>query len=199
MMLRNSLLLIVTLALLPACTPDPEERYAAELAEAVATEKTSNDLFLGLELNVPAKAFYDRCTVLNGQRLITMGSGGNRVDHQPTSGFERPVKMTFYPDFSEGSVRNRIVEAMNLEFIYRDWAPWNKDAQSPALMTDLVDWAESVFGDGFFVVDHPVHQKVLVQFKDNRRTAFWLQDQSIVRGRVTDMSLLPEEELAVVP
>lgn len=184
-----------------SCLVDEEkaalQRYETALAKGLASAETSNDLFLGLELAVTDKQFYDRCTELNKKQLIEMGSGGNRVDHKLRRGTQRPSTLTFYPDFSED--RPRIVQAMDMEFAYDDWAPWNKDAQAGKLLTDLAeDWIPRVFGEGFEIVPHPVHTWVLVQVKNNRRAAFWILDKRIVRGRVTDLRVFPNEPLGLV-
>jgi hypothetical protein len=155
----------------------------------------TNDVFLGLQLAETDKEFYDRCTELNGRQLIEMGTGGNRVNHKLTDELARPALLTFYPDFSKD--RPRIIKAMDFEIAYVDWSPWNKSAYAGPLLEDIgKSWAEDVFGPGFEVVPHARHGKVLVQVKNNRRTAFWVLDERIVRGRVTDLRALPNEPLA---
>lgn len=197
--MKRLILSLATVAMLLclACTNDgtPQERYEAALAAGLASTETTNDLFLGLKLAETDKQFYDRCTQLNQAQKIMMGSGGNRVDYQLGSSLARPATLTFYPDFSAD--RPRIIKAMDLEIIYNDWAPWNKEAQSPKLIADVAKWAKKQFGDGFEVVDHPQHQKVLVQVKNNRRAAFWVMDTKTVRGRITDLNALPDELLGL--
>lgn len=199
--MKQLLLSLATAALLLCfgCTNEPEgtpqERYEAALAAGLASEATSNDLFLGLALGVTDKEFYDSCTKLNMAQTITMGSGGNRVDYSMGDALSRPARLTFYPDFSKD--RPRIIMAMDMEIIYDDWSPWNKDAHTPKLMADILKWAKKEFGDGFEVVDHSVHQKVIVQVKNNRRTAFWVLDSKTVRGRMTDLNALPDEPLGL--
>lgn len=173
----------------------PQERYEAALAKGLASEEVTNDLFLGLELAVTDKQFYDRCTELNKQQKVTMGSGGNRVDYKLGDALPRPATLTYYPDFSED--RPRIIKAMDMEIIYDDWSPWNKDAHTPKLMADVAKWAKKKFGDGFEIVDHPQHQKVIVQVKNNRRITFWALDTKAVRGRITDLNALPNEPLGL--
>lgn len=200
-MMKQVFLSLATVAMLLAtsCSNGPEgtpqERYEAALAKGLASSGISNDLFLGLELAETDKEFYDRCTQLNIEQKIMMGSGGNRVDYQLGDALTRPATLTFYPDFSED--RPRIINAMDMEIIYNDWSPWNKDAHSPKLLADVAKWAKKQFGDGFEVVDHPNHQKVLVQVKNNRRTAFWVLDTKAVRGRVTNLNALPDEPLGL--
>lgn len=200
-MMKRLILSLVAVAvlLITACTNEPEstpqERYEAALAAGLASAETTNDAFLGIGLTMTDKQFYDRCTELNMQRKITMGTGGNRVDYKLGDALSRPATLTYYPDFSED--RPRIIRAMNMEIIYDDWSPWNKDAHTPKLMADVAKWAEKEFGDGFEVVDHPQHQKVIVQVKNNRRVAFWPLDLKAVRGRITDLRVLPDEPLGL--
>ena len=179
------------------CEPSgtPQERYEVALAEGLASDEVTNELFLGLQLAETDKEFYDRCTRLNMEQKITMGSGGNRVDYKLGDALKRPATLTFYPDFSAD--RPRIIEAMDLEIVYDDWSPWNKEAHAPKLLADVAEWAKNNFGGGFEVVDHPKHQKVLVQVKNNRRAAFWVLDTKAVRGRFTDLNALPEEPLGM--
>ncbi|WP_026232108.1 hypothetical protein [Neolewinella persica] len=183
---------------LSSCSADdlstPAGRYKAALKAGLSSSTVTNDLFLGLQLAETDKEFYDRCTELNGKQLIEMGSGGNRVNHKLDDELARPAVLTFYPDFSDD--RPRIIKAMDLEIAYVDWSPWNKAAYAGPLLEDIgKGWASQVFGEGFEIVSHARHGKVLVQVKNNRRTAFWVADDRIVRGRVTDLRALPDEPL----
>lgn len=173
----------------------PEGRYIAALKAGLSSSTVTNDVFLGLKLAEKDKEFYDRCTELNGKQLIEMGAGGNRVNHKLPDELDRPALLTFYPDFSKD--RPRIIKAMDFEIAYLDWSPWNKAAYADPLLADLEkNWVVNVFGEGFEVVSHARYGKVLVQVKNNRRTALWAADERIVRGRVTDLLALPDEPLA---
>jgi len=184
--------------LLSSCSSDdlstPAGRYMAAMKAGLSSSTVTNDVFLGLQLAETDKEFYDRCTELNGKKLIEMGSGGNRVNHNLPDELARPAVLTFYPDFSKD--RPRIIKAMDFEIAYIDWSPWNKAAYADPLLEDIGDgWASQVFGPGFEVVAHAKHGKALVQVKNNRRTVFWVADERIVRGRVTDLRALPDEPL----
>lgn len=186
------------LLLLSSCQSDdrlPEERYAEVLAIGLASEAVTDEVFLGLKLNMTDQEFYDQCTQLNRQQLIVMGSGGNRVNYAMDDELDRPATMTFYPDFSEESPRR--IRAMNVEFSYDDWSPWNKDASSAALIKDLYQFAREEFGGDFIPVPHDRHKVVFAQVKNNRRITFWIKDERIVRARITDLRALPEEPLGL--
>lgn len=198
--LSTFFLALLGMLFLSSCSSDnlstPEERYATALEAGLASSAVTNDVFLGLQLAETDREFYDRCTVLNGKQLIEMGAGGNRVNHKLDDELDRPAVLTFYPDFSKD--RPRIIKAMDFEIAYVDWSPWNKAAFADLLLKDIGNgWAEEVFGPDFEIVPHARHGKVLVQVKNNRRTAFWAADERIVRGRVTDLRALPEEKLGL--
>jgi hypothetical protein len=174
----------------------PLGRYTAALKAGLASSTVTNDVFLGLQLAETDREFYDRCTELNGKQLIEMGSGGNRVNHNLPDQLLRPAVLTFYPDFSKD--RPRIIKAMDFEIAYIDWSPWNKAAYAGPLLEDIgTEWVAQTFGEGFEMVPHARHGKVLVQVKNNRRTAFWAADERIVRGRVTDLRALPDEKMGL--
>lgn len=177
-----------------ACGPDlpPAERYAKELAESLESTSTNNNLFLGLELGMPRKAFYDRCTILNQNKEITMAGGGNAVNHTLEDELPRVATMTFEPDFGED---RKTIKAMDVLVSYDDWAPWNKDAQASQLIKDLVPLLKEMYGGGFYVVPHDRLGSVLVQLEGNRRIAAWVKDERYVQVRITDLRVLPEEGL----
>ena len=174
----------------------PTSRYAAALKAGLSSSTVTNDVFFGLQLAETDREFYDRCTELNGKQLIEMGSGGNRVNYKLPDELLRPAVLTFYPDFSKD--RPRIIKAMDFEIAYVDWSPWNKPAYAGPLLEDIGrSWVSEIFGPGFEVVPHAHHGKVLVQVKNNRRTALWAADERIVRGRVTNLRALPDEKLGL--
>jgi hypothetical protein len=186
------------LLFLSSCQVDdrpPEERYAEALAEGLASDLVTNDLFLDLELDMTDQEFYDQCTRLNQQKLIVMGSGGNRVNYAMSDELDRPATMTFYPDFSEDNPRR--ILAMDLEISYDEWSPWNKNASSAELIKDLYDYAKKEYGDDFIPVPDERFKVVFAQVKNNRRIAFWIKDERTVRGRITDLRALPEEPLGL--
>ncbi|MTB51256.1 hypothetical protein [Lewinella sp. W8] len=173
----------------------PEERYAEALAAGLASKTVTNDLFLGLELDMTDQEFYDQCTRLNQQKKIVMGSGGNRVNYAMSEELDRPATMTFYPDFSKDDPRR--ILAMDLEISYDDWSPWNRDASSAALIKDLYTYVKEEYGNDIIPVPDDRYKVIFTQVKNNRRIAFWIKDERIVRVRITDLRALPEEPLGL--
>lgn len=190
------LLFLLGLLTLNGCNSDadlpPLERYEKALAKGMASTKSENDVFLGLDLGIPRRAYFDKCTVLNRQKRITMGGGGNAVDYRLKEELPRPATMTFAPDFGDD---NKSIKAMTVLVSYDDWSPWNKDSHSPQLLKDLYPFLTAEYGKGFMVVPHEQLGSMLVQVKDNRRINAWIKDERFVQVRYTDLNELPDEPL----
>ena len=190
------LLLIFGLLTLPGCKSDadlpPLERYEKALAEGMASTQIENEVFLDLDLGIPRQAYFDRCTVLNQQKRITMSGGGNAVDYRLEDELPRPAIMTFAPDFGED---RKSIKAMTVLVSYNDWSPWNKDSHAPRLLQDLYEFLTAEYGKGFMVVPHEELGSVLVQVRHNRRIAAWVKDERFVQVRFTDLNALPDEVL----
>ena len=197
--MNKTLLLLAVLGFTLAfgCKPDadlsPAERYAKELAAAKTADGSIDDFYLGLELGIARQEFYDRCTELNKKQLITMGGGGNNVEHQLKDELPRPAVMSFAPDFSED---RSTVEAYTVLLSYVDWSPWNKDSHAEQLLKDLYPVLIEEYGDGFYAVPNERVGSVLVQIKGSRRIAAWVKDERYVQVRFADMRVRGAEELA---
>ena len=181
---------------LAGCSSDadlpPAERYAKDLAAAREATATSNDFYLGLEIGISRKEYYDRCTVLNREQKITMGAGGNTVNHNFQVGLDRPATMTFAPEFTED---RKTVTAFTVLLSYVDWSPWNTKSHADQLLRDVYPFLTKTYGE-FYAVPHERVGRVLVNFSNNRRISAWLKDERYVQMRFTDLRALPEEELA---
>ena len=159
----------------------PRQRYERDLAAARKAELTHDEVFLGLKLGVPRQAYFDRCTVLNREKKITMSGGGNAVDHQLPDELPRPAVMTIAPDFGED---RKTVRAYDVLFSYVDWSPWNKAAHGTQLMEDLKPFLAEHFGEGFYAVSDPQRGEVWVKFDGKRRVEGWVEDERVARVRV---------------
>lgn len=197
-MMNKNLFLLAMLGILSAfgCQQEadvpPLERYEKALAAGLASNQTENEVFLDLDLGITRKAYFDKCTVLNRQKRITMGGGGNAVDYRLKEELPRPATMTFAPDFGAD---NKSIKAMTVLVSYDDWAPWNKKSHAPQVLRDLYPFFTKTYGKDFMVVPHEELGSVLVQVKHNRRIAAWVKDERFVQVRITDLNAHPEEPL----
>ena len=189
--------LLLSLLFLTACGPgSPEEQYLDAVAEARTATERHDELFLNLKLGMPRQAFFDTCTVLNQQKLITMGRGGTTVEYRLDDGeLPRPALLTFAPTFTEE--RPGQVAVMNVIYLYDDWAPWNPQASADSLLVNVRDYYTDRYGDDhWYAFEHPQVGTVHTQVIGNRRTALWKHsDNAQVRGRITDLTLLPDDPL----
>ena len=104
--------------------------------------------------------------------------------------------MNFFPDFTEKTEdQPRQIYAMDIEIAYDEWAPWNAEFNSIALLRDVTEMMIDWFVNDFMAIPHEKFGRVVVQVKDNRRVAMWIKDQATVRARITDLSLAPDEPL----
>jgi hypothetical protein len=199
MNVRTLILILTAPWLLTGCQPEdtsPIGRYRTAVAEGLEEQVGVRDAVLGLELGIPKQEFYDRCTQLNQQQLITMAGGANLVNHRMPNDLDKPATLTFRPIFTgDGPPR---VEAYELEFLYDDWAPWNKSSQSDVLLPDVADHLARTLGVDFIELQHPRHGRVYANVTDTRLTALWAEDPTIVKGMIVDLSLQPGDPLQLL-
>lgn len=194
--------LLLSACMLVSCSQDDaqanQKKYEKALAEGLASQERTDKLFLGIRLGMRPQDFFDHCTDLNQQKIILEGNAGNTVRYA-IPGMEHATTMNFFPKFTKSSAGHPAkLYAMDMEFSYDAWAPWNKEYYSLNLLKDVtkrfVDW----YGEDFIAVPHPSLGRVVVQVKNNRRTAFWILNESTVRGRIVDLTVVPEEPLVPV-
>ena len=197
-MLYRLFLLTMTALLLLGCQPQdtsPEARYRAAIEEGLEAPAAAMETVLGIDLGIPAREFFDRCTALNQQQLITMGRGGNVVDHLMPNDLKRPALMTFQPIFI-GSPRT--LQALELSFMYNDWSPWNKRASADTLLPDVARYFANTFDTELIDLRHPRHQRVFASVEQNRLLTLWREDESTVKGMITDLSTLTGDPLELL-
>lgn len=102
----------------------------------------NDSLFLGMYLGMPQEEFFDHCTELNKQELITQASGGNTsVEFRIKDEYEKEVSMRFFPTF----IDYKIYE-MPVTYSYIPWAPWNKQYQSDVLLEQVYERYKNIWG-----------------------------------------------------
>ena len=198
-MIRRLFLLSLTALLLLGCQPEdtsPVGRYRAAIREGLAAPAAPMETVLGIDLGIPAQEFFDRCTELNHQQLITMSGGGNTVSHPLTNELNRPAQLIFQPVFTD---QPRTLQAMELRFIYDDWSPWNRLASADTLLPDAARYLEHTLGTELIELRHPRYQRMFAGVDGNRLLTLWKDDDSTVKGRITDLSTLEADPLGLLP
>jgi len=90
--------------------------------------------------------FYDHCWELNklGQN-ITQGYYNTSVLHTDSINFKFPTEINFYPEFN----KDNKIYILPVRYEYRPWAPWNKEAHSDKLMTEVIALMEKSYSGPF--------------------------------------------------
>jgi hypothetical protein len=172
---------LAILILLFSCKSEYEKIESRELA----TGKVVNELFLGLELGMTKKEFFETCWDLNKKGILSNGPTELSVQYRPTMPSGLPVQMRFYPKFEEDKIY-----LMPIEFSYEGWAPWNEDLSAENLRDDVVKLFEEWMGPGFFeVTNEDKTQIVWVKIDGNRRIRIFKKHISAVRVEIVDLKI----------
>jgi len=146
---------------------------------------SSDSLFLGMYLGMGQQDFFDLCTELNKQELITQGPGGNtNVEHRMTDEFDSEVSMRFFPTF----IQNKVFE-VPVTYSYIAWAPWNKQYWADSLLEKVLDKYKIWYGDDFKLINHPDQGKVYYKIDKKRRINLFIRDEQFVQAVFTDLKV----------
>src|SRR5688572_28692216 len=95
--------------LLFSCKSEYEKLEEKELASG----KKVNELFLGLELGMERRSFYETCWQLNKEGKLTNGPSELSVEYNVEMPSGKQAKMMFYPKFEHDKIY-----LMPVEFSY---------------------------------------------------------------------------------
>ncbi|NJB85189.1 hypothetical protein GGR26_000934 [Lewinella marina] len=194
-----TLLWVLVISLATACQPtddSPLGRYRSAVTDGLNAELSEKETVLGINLGITDTAYFDWCTQLNRQQLITMGRGGTEADHLMETDLDRPAKLSFHPIFTQQNPR--IVQALQTEFMYQDWSPWNKAAYADKLLPDVADYLSRTLATEFIELDHPQHGRTYAAVDGSRLVALWKVDHTSVRAMIADLSSLKGDPLGLV-
>lgn len=170
---------ILILSLLFACQSPYEKMESEELSSG----KVVNEIFLGLELGMSQKKFFETCWTLNKKGLLTNGPTELSVEYQAKMPSGNLARMRFYPKFEEDKIY-----LMPVEFTYESWAPWNEDLTAEKLREDVVKLFEEWYGPGFIeVTNEDKSQIAFVKMDGNRRIRIFKKHISAVRAEISDL------------
>jgi hypothetical protein len=165
--------------LLFSCKTPYEKLEETELASG----KEVKELFLGLELGMEKRDFFETCWKLNKEGKLTNGPSELSVEYQAEMPSGNPAKMRFYPKFEQERIY-----LMPIEFTYDGWAPWNEELKAEKLREDVVKLFEEWYGPGFIEVSsEDKSQIVYVKMDGNRRIRIFKKHISVVRAEISDL------------
>ncbi len=180
---------IVLCLILGSCQTPYEKMVDRELASG----KVEKEIFLGIELGMSKKDFFETCWKLNSQGILTNGPTELSVEYNAPLPSGKAAKMRFYPKFEDDKIY-----MMPVEFAYESWAPWNEELSVEKLREDVLGLFEKWYGSGFIEVSNEdKSQIVFVKVDGNRRIRIFKKHLSIVRAEILDLKV--QEELEVDP
>ncbi len=170
---------VLAILVLFSCKTEYEKLEERELSSG----KQVNELFLGLELGMTRKDFFQTCWDLNKQGLLTNGPTELSVEYSPKMPSGNTAKMRFYPRFEQDKIY-----LMPIEFQYEGYAPWNEELNVDNLRDDVIALFEEWYGPGFLEVSNEDKTKVVfVKMDGNRRIRIFKKTLAIVRVEISDL------------
>lgn len=171
--------LFILVLLLGGC----QSRYEKIEREELASGKIVKDLFLGLELGMSRKDFFETCWKRNSEGILTNGPTELSVEYKTTLPSGNPATMRFYPEFEEDKIY-----LMPMEFSYEAWSPLNEDLEVEKLRPDVIAFLEQWYGPGFFEVSNQDKNLIaFVKIDGNRRIRVFKKHLSTVRVEIIDL------------
>jgi hypothetical protein len=166
----------------------PKTLYEKMEREALESGEQNDSLFFGLELGMTKQDFFLRCSELNKDSVLYMGTGG-KPEHHLEEALKHSARMVFYPDFYEEKVWN-----MPVKFFYDGWSPWNKDYSATKLRDRVKDEMMEWYGGNEFVeIPHPTDTIAFVKIDGNRRILLERESAGAhVTATITDLKIEQE-------
>ena len=146
----------------------------------------NNDLILGFSFGMTKQQYYDRCTLLNKDKIITVGEYNFNPEQILSSPINnKKIKMSFSPNFKE----KKTIEELELRFSFLGWSHWNTDYQSGVLINQvkdsLISWLP---GNDFIEVSiDGIDKKPLVKVDGNRRIMLYKINSKDVIAKINNL------------
>ena len=195
---RLAVLVILVIGMLSCSKQDttPLGRYREAIASGLTATERPTTTMLGLTLGMTDQEFWDRCTELNRQQLITMAGGSNQVSHPMPTDLDQPATLMLQPLFTAAQPRR--IQALQMDINYDAWSPWNRNAQADSLLPRAAVYFANLLETDLIELDHPQHGHTYASVEGNRLFALWSRDGSVVRGMLTDLSTYSEDPLKLI-
>jgi len=174
-----------SLLLVHSCKSDYQKLVETELA----TGKIFSELPFDLEFGMTKKEYFEECWTLNKEGVIGAGPGNQYAMHmlmpEGITDSLYTVRMLFYGMFDEET----IMHGMDMKMEFVAWSPWNKEFQSPQLVSALENHFAAIYpGNDFVSVNVNKEVNARVKVDGNRRiTMYPLSDQKVA-VKIVDMN-----------
>ena len=161
--------------------------YTKLVNKELKSGKIENNLFLGFQFGMTKDQYFDRCSVLNKEKIIVSG-GRNFSPEQilvPKNQEEKKIKMSFFGTFDN----QRILNGFDIQFNFLGWSDWNIDYQSPVLLDQIKDSILTWFPGNDFIqvkIDESV-KTAYVKIDGNRRVVMYTMNSKDVVVKINNL------------
>lgn len=182
---KNRILFLCILFGFFSCQSEYQKMETAELSSG----RKVNEIFLGLELGMTQKEFYEACWTMNNEGTLSNGPTELSVEYSTAMPSGNSAKMRFFPKFDD-----KKIYLMQAEFTYDSWAPWNEELSADKLLEDTRQLFEKWYGEGFIeVTDKEETRRAWVKVDGNRRIRIFKKHLSVVRAEIVDLPIIKKE------
>ena len=167
--------IIVILLLTTAISCGQRAEYDRLIDRELASGEKNDSLFLGLRLGMTQDEFFDHCTELNRQQLITQGNRGLTVKYW-VSDLKHPATMYFYPGFYNGRIYKLPGYYEYDSFTPGPVSPYSSDS----LQIDVLQMYTKIYGDEYVTISHSTKGDAFILMDGNRHiTIFKVDDRRV--------------------
>ena len=161
--------------------------YHKVVKSEISKGQINNNLILGFSLGMTKQQYYDRCTFLNKNKIITVGGYNFNPEQILTSNSinTKKIKISIDPSFDE----NKIIDGMQLRFSFLGWSNWNTDYQSSVLIYQIKDSLNSWLpGNDFIDVNlEGIRDETLVKVDGTRRIVLYKLNSKDVIAKISNL------------
>jgi len=163
--------------------------YTKYVERELAKEGREDSLLLGMYIGEKNTDFFEKCLQLNLAGKVTNGSGNRAVykeEMDTTKDMTFQKELRFYGTFD---VKNTMI-GMEMEYLYANWAPWNKQLYADSLVLKLIPELEQRYGGNKFM-EFDIHGdsvKSYVKIDKNRQILMYKLNVREVKVKITDLT-----------
>ena len=178
--------LLISFLLFELTSCNFKSEYHNLVEREIKKGEINNDLILGFSFGMTKQQYYDRCTLLNKNKIITVGEYNFNPEQILSSPINnKKIKMSFSPNFKE----KKTIEELELRFSFLGWSHWNADYQSGVLINQvkdsLISWLP---GNDFIEVSiDGIDKKPLVKVDGNRRIMLYKINSKDVIAKINNL------------
>ncbi len=165
-----------------------ESEYSRTVKRELKSGVIHEDLIFGMKIGQTRQNFYDKCWLLNKQKLVNQGPGNKFARHvmliDSTQENSDKVEMLFYGIFDE----DKIMHGMHMKMSFIKWSPWNEEYHSDKLIEALKKkYLRKYPGNDFLTIDIKDDIKAFAKVDGNRQILIYPNSDKDVTVKIQDL------------